>query len=176
MANVSVLIKRMRKNAAQEGWQVWKNIPIALEYYEILAAHTGVLEWADAIFNEDLLDQRSCPRLCLKFLDLCLKEAPGNEEYLQLKAKWEDYIDLSVPNEEWIKRYGAHLKFDPVERTPEWEEVCYEVEKECDRRLKGEPRGMGFCFVYWSVKRDVLSKYGIDWKSPSFMNPRVMFD
>jgi hypothetical protein len=50
------------------------------------------------------------------------------------------------------------------------------VEKECFRRLKGTHRGMGFCFGYWAVKRAVLAKYGIEWKSPQFMNPRVMFD
>ena len=55
-------------------------------------------------------------------------------------------------------------------------EIYLEVEKECFRRLKGTHRGMGFCFGYWAVKRAVLAKYGIEWKSPQFMNPRVMFD
>ena len=88
----------------------------------------------------------------------------------------ESYIDPSISMEEWVKVAGAHLKFDPVERSERWEEVIYEVEKECDRRLKGEPRGMGFCFAYWPVKTAVLAQYGIEWHSPSAMNPRVMFD
>ena len=78
--------------------------------------------------------------------------------------------------EDWMKAAGAHLKFDPVERSERWEEIIYDVEKECDRLLKGEPRGMGFCFSYWATKSSVLQKYGISWRSPSSMNPRVMFD
>ena len=41
---------------------------------------------------------------------------------------------------------------------------------------KDEPRGMGFCFNYWSAKRAALARRGIQWRSPSAMNPRVMFD
>ena len=77
---------------------------------------------------------------------------------------------------EFIERYQRHLKFDPVERTPQWEAMYYEVERECDRRLGDTPRGMGFCFAYWSTLRQVLHERGIDWRSPSEMNPRVMFD
>ena len=51
-----------------------------------------------------------------------------------------------------------------------------EVEKEVDEQLKDEPRGMGFCFSYWSAKRAALARRGIEWRSPSAMNPRVMFD
>ena len=38
------------------------------------------------------------------------------------------------------------------------------------------PRGMGFCFGYWSAKRGVLAKRGIEWRDPHQMNPRVLFD
>ena len=88
----------------------------------------------------------------------------------------EDYLDRSVSMEDWCKKYGVMLKFDPVERSEKWEESIYEVEKECDEKLVGEPRRMGFCFLYWSTKKSVLAKYGIEWDSPSTMNPRVMFD
>jgi hypothetical protein len=71
---------------------------------------------------------------------------------------------------------GGMLKVDPVQATPEWEKVIYEVEKEVDEELKDEPRGMGFCFSYWSAKRAALARRGIEWRSPSAMNPRVMFD
>lgn len=88
----------------------------------------------------------------------------------------EDYLDRSVSMEDWCKKYGVMLKFDPVERSKKWEESIYEVEKECDEKLAGEPRRMGFCYIYWSTKKSVLAKYGIEWDSPSTMNPRVMFD
>ena len=71
----------------------------------------------------------------------------------------------------------GHLRTDPVEYSWEWEKIYYDVEAELDRRLANVPRQMGFCFRYWAMKRELLmEKYGIDWRSPSQMNPRVMFD
>jgi hypothetical protein len=35
---------------------------------------------------------------------------------------------------------------------------------------------MGFCFAYWSARREVLEAHGIQWRSPHIMNPHVMFD
>lgn len=71
----------------------------------------------------------------------------------------------------------GHLRTDPVEYTWEWEKIYYDVEDELDRRLANVPRQMGFCFQYWAMKRELLmEKYGIDWRTPSQMNPRVMFD
>jgi len=71
----------------------------------------------------------------------------------------------------------GHLRTDPVEYSWEWEKIYYDVEAELDRALANVPRQMGFCFQYWAMKRELLmEKYGIDWRSPSQMNPRVMFD
>lgn len=71
----------------------------------------------------------------------------------------------------------GHLRTDPVEYSWEWEKIYYDVEAELDRRLANVPRQMGFCFQYWAMKRELLmEKYGIDWRSPSQMNPRVMYD
>lgn len=71
----------------------------------------------------------------------------------------------------------GHLRTDPVEYSWEWEKIYYDVEAELDRRLANVPRQMGFCFQFWAMKRELLmEKYGIDWRSPSQMNPRVMFD
>lgn len=71
----------------------------------------------------------------------------------------------------------GHLKKDPVEYTRRWEEIYYDVEKRLDERFANAPRHMGFCFRYWSAKRELLEEeYGIEWKSPSQMNPGVMFD
>lgn len=92
------------------------------------------------------------------------------------QRRTDDYLNPSVSMEEWCRKYGIMLKFDPVERTEAWENCIYEVEAECDRLLENEVKGMGFCFIYWSTKESVLAKYGIQWDSPSVMNPRVMFD
>lgn len=71
---------------------------------------------------------------------------------------------------------SGHLKHDPVEWTKAYEEVIDEAEKEAYSHLTDIPRGMGFCFAYWAEKRDALAKRGIEWKSPSRMNPGVLFD
>ena len=68
------------------------------------------------------------------------------------------------------------LKYDPVEDTDGYLAVIDEVERRLYKKLKNQPRGMGFCFEYWSAKRDLLAEYGIEWRSPGVMNPRVMLD
>ena len=98
------------------------------------------------------------------------------EEHRRSMKKIQDYLNPKVSVEDWCREYDVILKFDPVERTQKWEDCIYDVEKECDRILEDEPRSMGFCFSYWSAKRAVLARYGIQWKSPSVMNPGVMFD
>lgn len=87
----------------------------------------------------------------------------------------DDYLDPAVSMEEFCTRHHRHLHFDPVERTPEWEEHIFEVETEVMKRC-GKPGFMGYCFGYWAAKADVLRTFGIDWKSPSEMNPGVMLD
>lgn len=195
------IIKEMRRNADEEGHPVWKNIPLAREMFDIfhnrlplINEHidpAGIRFCCDIIFLQDLLNERDVPRLCLEFLQLrkranaavtqdCWKFEPDNilgyQEVETIINRLDFYIDPKVSMEWWVDYVHAHLLFDPVERTREWEDIIYEVEKACDKRLKGVPRCMGFCHEYWSVKREELAKRGIDWKSPRMMNPRVMFD
>ena len=74
-------------------------------------------------------------------------------------------------------RQTGHLKSDPVEWTSEYESVIDEVLKKVSARLKGHPRGMGFCHAFWYAKAAVLREdYGIEWRSPAVMNPGTMFD
>lgn len=71
----------------------------------------------------------------------------------------------------------GHLRQDPVEFTYRWEDIYYKVQHRLDERFANAPRHMGFCFKFWNAKRELLkNEYGIDWKSPSQMNPRVKFD
>ena len=52
-----------------------------------------------------------------------------------------------------------------------------EVEKKVEKILKDQPRGLGFCHIYWRTKKRVLSEdYGIEWLTPQECNPGVMFD
>lgn len=68
------------------------------------------------------------------------------------------------------------LKYDPVEDSEAYLSVIDEVERKLYDELKDESRPMGFCFRYWAAKRAILEQYGITWRSPKMMNPRVMFD
>ena len=117
-------------------------------------------------------------------IDIDEYEGPQDEYVREMTKKdikeamkrTEDYLSPRISMEKWCKKYDVHLKFDPVERSQEWEDVIYDVELECAQILKDEPKHMGFCFSYWSTKTAVLARRGIDWSSPSVMNPRVMFD
>ena len=198
---VVTLLGKMGDNAVAEGCPIWKNIPLAQELLDILHNRLPISgEFLDAseimfacdfIFIHDLLNQRDVPRLCLEFLQIRklaleaqkaddVKFKPeqilGVREADNIQNKLDFYIDPKISTEWWIDYVGCHLDFDPVERTPEWEENIYEVEKACDRKLRGVPRGMGFCFEYWSVKKAELAKRGIEWRTPHQMNPKVMFD
>lgn len=80
------------------------------------------------------------------------------------EGRWDDIVT------------DSHLKHDPVEWTKAYEDVIDEVDHEAYQHLTDTPRGMGFCFGYWAEKRAALAKRGIEWNSPSRMNPGVMFD
>ena len=71
----------------------------------------------------------------------------------------------------------GHLRKDPIEWTAEYEEVIAEADEKAHALLADEPRGMGFCFVYWpTLQRILFQDYGIRWRSPAEMNPGVIFD
>lgn len=68
------------------------------------------------------------------------------------------------------------LKIDPVETSPEYLKVIKEVEAKIIKEI-GPNNGRGYCHKYWQVKKRILNtEYGIKWKSPQEMNPRVKFD
>lgn len=182
-------IKQMRRNGEKQA--LHRNLPLAEEVLARLEAlddpNEGPLGKAFACqAMVDLLPEYDVPRFTLKLLRRelqWLRESEEQDERLtpddvqEHITRLEDYIDIDgLSAEEFGKRYGRYLRFDPVERTEIWEQIYPEVEAECERRLRGVPRGMGFCFGYWAARHDVLLRYGIDWKSPHMMNPRVMFD
>jgi hypothetical protein len=71
----------------------------------------------------------------------------------------------------------GHLMSDPIEWTARWEEIIDEADKKVYQQLSDSPRGMGFCHAFWYTRTEVLrNDYNLEWRSPSIMNPRVMFD
>ena len=186
---IVALVEKMRKNS--ENQEMHLNLALAEKAVKLLdtlddpeEGPLGKAYACNAILEQ--LPEYDIPRFVLGILrrELAwLEESTEKSEWLHPEdvkneiSKFEDYINPdAISMQEFCKKYNHHLLFDPVERTPLWEEIFYEVEEECYRHLKGSPRGMGFCFGYWAEKRGVLAKYGIDWQTPHMMNPRVMFD
>ena len=184
-------VNQMRENSQE--MRMWKNIPLARECVDLIRAIDDPEEtpMGKALACEAVIQQLSeydVPRLVLSILHYKLEliqesdeqdpeRYPTAEEVQEEIQRLQDYIDTEhVSNEAFMEKYHRHLKSDPIERTSLWEEVYYEVERECDRRLGDTPRGMGFCFAYWSTLRQVLAERGILWQSPSALNPGVMFD
>ena len=184
-------VDQMRTNS--EEMRMWKNIPLAKECVELLKAiddpeetPMGKALACEAVIAQ--LPEYDVPRFVLSILRYELElvqqsdeqdpeRYPTAEDVQADIQRLEDYIDTEhVSDATFRQRYHRHLKSAPIERTPLWEDIYYEVERECDRRLGDEPRGMGFCFGYWSTLRQVLAERGILWQSPSELNPRVMFD
>lgn len=62
-------------------------------------------------------------------------------------------------------------KLDPVELTDEYLAVIDEAERKVDERCETK-----ICHEYWMRKESVLREYGIEWRSPASLNPKIMFD
>ena len=185
LANVEV----MRENA--EEMRIWKNLAIAKETFELIKqvgddeGPLGRAMGCEMVVEK--LSEYDAPRFTLEMLRYELEQLQKSEEKSddlteeEVKdhiAELERFIDVEhVSYKEYKeKNPRRHLEFDEIERTPLWEEINQEIEAETDALLGDEPRGMGFCFGYWSAKRGVLAKRGIEWCDPQQMNPRVMFD
>lgn len=183
------LVKKMKRNS--ENMRSWKNVALAKEAFGLLQALDDPEENAigkalacDAIVEQ--LSEYDVPRFCLEILRWELGQLEESaEKYDRLTpdevrahiAKLEEWIaPEKVSDSVFKERYSRWLAWDPIERDPVWEELYLEVEEEVDREMGDAPRGMGFCFGYWSEKRAALARRGIDWKDPHQMNPRVMFD
>ncbi len=184
ISRLAGLFSEMSANANTFGG-MWKNIGLGKEAFAIMKElpETVPGEFDTPAEKSALLgsmleqmNETDTPRFCIGVREYMQALAPDDEDNARGLAMLRDYIDLSLPMEEFCRRYRRHLKFDPVERTEEMERVVADVERECDRRLAGTPRGMGFCFAYWSARTAALSRRGIDWRSPALMNPGVMFD
>ncbi|NVM04088.1 MAG: hypothetical protein HWN67_17285 [Candidatus Helarchaeota archaeon] len=71
------------------------------------------------------------------------------------------------------------MKRDPIENDPEMKKIIDKAYKEAEIILaKHERRGkVGFSKIFARKVKEILKeKYGIDWKTPSEMNPRLKFD
>lgn len=63
---------------------------------------------------------------------------------------------------------------DPVEKTVEFETAMKKVQKKLDELYPNFPNYI--CYSYWTAKKNLLAKEGIQWKTPVEMNPGIVFD
>ncbi len=171
--------------------RVWENASLAREFLALANFLEGYDTMLDNLYTA-LRRMRSAisehPRLEAEILELeqtvihriealCGHELEASEEVdreLALYRQNIDYADKGLFDK--IVQKG-HLRKDPIEWSPDYENIIDEATRQTYSLLEGYPRGMGFCFAYWSTKKQVLKeRYGLDWKSPSAMNPRVIFD
>lgn len=191
------LLKQMQQNSQE--FNMWKNISLARKVINLLEDIPDRGEYHtpyDKIFLLNILCENiSCsdnPRFTLSVLTRMLElfnvvqlaDYKDYDERIERKRiensyqKWTDYIDIeNVKEDEWRKKYSRYLRFDPIERTEKWEAMNEQIEAEIDAEIDPDmPRGMGFCHYYWSLKKTVLQRHGINWQSPAVMNPGVLFD
>lgn len=150
-----------------------------------------------------LLEERSCPeavataayrmiealtehprlsvellQLRLQALRLLAEESPEEIEEVELELSYfQENIALADAGSFQEIRQRSLLKHDPVEWSAHWEEVIDRVDEKVDTLLADHPRGMGFCYAFWSARREtLLEEFGIEWRSPAQMNRGVIFD
>lgn len=169
----------------------WENASLAREFLDIadyLESYDVMLDRLDAAasrMTDAIYDHPSLKLRLLEFRLLVLNRIEsmcGHEtslsEYLECDiGTYRHNIECADNGDFGNIRQTGHLKSDPVEWTSEYESVIDEVLKKVSARLKGHPRGMGFCHALWCAKAAVLREdYGIEWRSPAVMNPGTMFD
>lgn len=171
--------------------RVWENAALArdlldiahfLEGYDCMLddLHTALQRMREAVSDH--------PRLTIEILEmeltvirrieaLCDHDMQAGEEVENELAYYRRNASLADKGQFSKIISKDHLNRDPVEWSAAYEKVIDEANRKTYALLENYPRGMGFCLAYWSTKAQVLKTcYGIDWKSPSVMNPSVMFD
>ncbi|MBR6107698.1 MAG: hypothetical protein IKQ39_06780 [Oscillospiraceae bacterium] len=150
--------------------------PEALEYArlghncvrELLKQDVTVLE------NGELLDLRdSAYSILASAMNTAEGITPEIAAELQADIGAEDYAAVVAEAKE---SQESEPEYDPVELTPEYLAIRYELEEKIDEALEHERGYYDFCKEYWMAKRMILrSDYGIRWKSPAALNPNEEF-
>lgn len=181
---------KQAKEAMKDYNSPWMVAELARKYADAAEILKGYEHLVNTLYslNKEMLEQiYDHPRLKLRLLRIQLSvlryiEAVNGHD-LGITEDVRDEIGelsncIALADEgrlEEIPQTG-HLKRDPVEWTARWEEVIDEADRMAYENLRDVPRGMGWCFGFWSERKAALKQFGIDWRSPHLMNPGVMFD
>lgn len=204
ITNAERLYREIFDNASKG--MLWKNIPLVRDFIHELKDKAPFRNYQENpagkacilqnLLKEKVLDMRDTPRLYQSLCELYrfyLDFMVDKDFDENLRSNYDRYyfreVDQLIYKYAWIidnpksglaqecwDDLGGMLKVDFVQAMPEWEEVIYDVEMELEEELKNEPRGMGFCYGYWSAKRAALERRGIEWNPPPLMNRGVIFD
>lgn len=173
----------------QEGeWEIALLCRVLLKYAAWLEEFDHMLDSAYNVVRrfEDCLMEH--PRLKLRLLELELTIVRRIEALNDHELSHAEYLEREISRHkrnihfadndqlDQIEEPGRFLKKDPVEWTARWEEVIDEADRMAFANLNDVSRGMGFCFSYWHEREKALRQFGIEWRSPAEMNPRVRFD
>lgn len=142
-------------------------------------AYTVLAQITDSVYEH--------PRLMLQLKqlahDMVVRGEAMTHEVYPIKDDIRQEIDALRANIQaadegrWHDIHDGHmLASDPVEWSKEYEACIDEADHDAYSHLTDCPRGMGFCFAYWAEKENALARRGIEWHSPSHMNPGVLFD
>lgn len=73
---------------------------------------------------------------------------------------------------------GSSEKLDAIEFNPAYTNVIKEVVNQVEERMKkeGSYGQFGSCHQFWALKKQLLKEKGINWRSPSELNPSTCYD
>ena len=171
--------------------RIWEITPLAKEFLDIAHYLAGYDHMLDNL-NKAAERMANCivnhPSLKLHILQFrlsvlrrieahCGHDLSVAEDVSHLISFYSRNIDRADRGElDAIEQEGT-LRHDPVEWTAAYESNIDQAEQMIAERLGDVPRGMGFCHAYWATKAQVLrEEFDIEWRSPSQMNPNVLFD
>ena len=143
------------------------------------AAYVAARDMADCLFDHPrlLLELKETELEILEYIEAVQQHDLDITDDLRAEINTLRHNIQAADEERWEAIINvSHLKHDPIEWSKAYEDVIDEADHEAFSYLEDVPRGMGFCFAYWAEKRKALERRGIEWNSPSRMNPGVMFD
>lgn len=135
---------------------------------QLLAQDVKVLENGELL---DLADSAYSILTCA--LNTADGITPEIEQNLQADLGAENY---SAVADEVREAKDSEPLVDPVELTPEYLAIRYELEEKIDDALDHERGYYDYCKEYWMAKRLILrNEYNLRWQSPAALNPNEEF-
>lgn len=94
----------------------------------------------------------------------------------RLQAGGRDPVSHETATRQARSRLAGE-KFDPQESDPKLRAVFAAVDAEAERAVGNVARNQQFILRFWSIKKQLLrKKYGIDWRTPSELNPGIAYE